>query len=211
MVICCYTEINEKWTESELYDKLKLLPEPLQIEAMRKQLWIDRQLSVTGKLLIKELLVGLGVEHLSLKDIRYSGYRRPSFDSPIDFNIAHSENYVICCGTDKGRVGVDSEQIKPIELDDYLDYFTSDEWQIIRENGDPFDRFYEFWTRKEAVVKAIGTGLQAPLSSIDVSSDKVVDHHITYHIKKLSIAKGYQCHLASTEPVDFVKLQPVLF
>ncbi len=211
MVICYYSEIKKKWSESELEEKLKLLPEILQIEAKRKKRWTDRQLSITGKLLLKELIVGLEASQLSLADIKYTDYNRPWFDSSIDFNIAHSGNFVICCGTDTGSIGVDIEQIKPIVLDDYIDYFTSDEWRIILDSENQSDRFFEFWTRKEAIVKAIGTGLHIPLSNIAVINNRVTYNDISYYIQKLIIAKDYQCHLASTEPVAIVDSMQIQF
>jgi len=211
MVICYYSEINKQWSESELEEKLKLLPEPLQIEIKRKKRWMDQQLSITGKLLLKELIVALEASQLSLAAIKYTDHNRPWFDSRIDFNIAHSGNFVICCGTNSGSIGVDIELIKPIELDDYIDYFTSDEWRIIRDSEHPSDSFFEFWTRKEAVVKAVGAGLHIPLSDIDVINNRVIYNEIDYYIQKLIIAKDYQCHLASTEPIAIVDYKQIQF
>ena len=211
MVICYYSEINKQWSESELEEKLKLLPEPLQIEAKRKKHWTDQQLSITGKLLLKELIVGLKASQLSLADIKYTDYNRPGLDSSIDFNIAHSGSFVICCGTDTGSIGVDIELIKPIELDDYIDYFTSAEWRFIRDSENQSDRFFECWTRKEAVVKALGTGLHTPLSTFDILNDRVIYNDISYYIQKLIIARDYQCHLASTEPVAIVDYKQIQF
>ena len=56
MITCCYTEIKHYWNERELADKLALLPESLRQEALRKRQWMDKQLSVCGKLLLLELL-----------------------------------------------------------------------------------------------------------------------------------------------------------
>ena len=211
MVICYYSEIRKQWPESELEEKLKLLPEPLQIEAKRKKHWTDRQLSITGKLLLKELIVGLKASQLSLADIKYTEHNRPWLASSIDFNIAHSGNFVICCGTDRGSIGADIEQLKPIVLDEYIDYFTSDEWRIIRASENQSESFFEFWTRKEAIVKAIGTGLQIPLSHVDVTNHKVIYNDISYYVQKLIIARDYQCHLASTEPVAIVDYKQIQF
>ena len=211
MVICCYSEIKKQWTKSELDEKLKLLPGSLQNEIKRKQRWMDQQLSITGKLLLKELIVGLKANQLSLADIKYTDHNRPWFDSRIDFNITHSGNFVICSGTDRGSIGVDIEQIKPIELDDYIDYFTADEWQIIRDSKHPFESFFEFWTRKEAVVKAVGAGLHIPLSDIDVINNRVIYNDIDYFIKKLNIARDYQCYLASTEPAGIIDYRQIQF
>ena len=52
MITCCYTEIKHEWSEQELADKLALLPENLQQQALSKRQWMDRQLSIAGKLLL---------------------------------------------------------------------------------------------------------------------------------------------------------------
>src|ERR1700744_1965996 len=102
MIICCHTEITHEWTEQELTDKLLLLPSALQQAALCKKQWIDQQLSITGKLLLVEVLKLLGKGNISLADIKYNLPHRPYFETGIDFNIAHSGNMVVCCATDKG-------------------------------------------------------------------------------------------------------------
>jgi 4'-phosphopantetheinyl transferase len=198
MIICCHTEITHEWTEQELTDKLLLLPSALQQAALCKKQWIDQQLSITGKLLLVEVLKLLGKGNISLADIKYNLHHRPYFETGIDFNIAHSGNMVVCCATDKGKTGIDIEQIKKIDMADYTDYFTPNEWGIINSCPDKFEGFYDFWTRKEAVLKAIGTGFHTPLSSVDVADDTIKYDGILYHISPLDIAKGYKSYIAFT-------------
>ncbi|WP_426668318.1 4'-phosphopantetheinyl transferase family protein [Mucilaginibacter sp. McL0603] len=198
MVICCYTEINYPWSEQELADKLALLPEKLRQQALRKRQWIDRQLSIAGKLLLIHLLEKFKSD-FTLSHLKYNTYHRPYFNAEFDFNIAHSGNMVICCGTDTGQIGIDIEQIKEIDLDDYLNYFTKNEWDKIDHYPKRFNGFYNFWTRKEAVLKAIGSGFHTPLSSVDVSNESVVYDDIIYHIQSLEIDPNYKCHIATTQ------------
>jgi 4'-phosphopantetheinyl transferase len=197
MMICCYTEINHRWGEQELADKLMLLPEKLQQQALRKRQWIDKQLSVAGKLLLLRLLKELE-RQLSLSDLKYNDYHRPYFNAGPDFNIAHSGNIAVCGVTDSGKIGIDIEQIKEIDLADYTDYFTPNEWDKINQYPNKYDGFYDFWTRKEAVLKAIGTGFHTPLSSVDVSDENLIYDGIAYHIKPLAINQDYKCHVATT-------------
>jgi 4'-phosphopantetheinyl transferase len=207
MIICCYTEITHEWSGQELTNKLLLLPSALQQAALRKKQWIDRQLSIGGKLLLTEAMKQLGKGDISLSDIKYNSHHRPYFDAGIDFNIAHSGNIVVCCGTDTGQTGIDIEQIKKIDLADYTDYFTASEWDVINNYTDKFEGFYNFWTRKEAVLKAIGTGFHTPLSSVDVADDTIKYDGISYHIRPLDIAKGYKSHIASA--IEFEDVQVI--
>src|ERR1700744_1224031 len=203
MIICCYTEINQQWSEQEFADKLMVLPQKLRQQILRKRQWKDRQLLIAGKLLLFRVMKELACES-KLADLQYNAYERPYFDNAPDFNIAHSGNMVICCGTDIGRIGIDIEQVKEIELADYNDYFTPNEWDKIKHDG-----FYDFWTRKEAVLKAIGTGFHTTSSSVDVSGESLTYDGITYYVKPLAINQDYKCHIATThaeEEVQFLRL-----
>jgi 4'-phosphopantetheinyl transferase len=204
MIICCYTEITHPWSEQELADKLVLLPEKLRKEALRKRQWLDMQLSIAGKLLLIQLLKNFGLDaKLLLPDLNYTAFHRPYFETDIDFNIAHSGNIAVCCGTLNGRIGIDIEYIKKIDLDDYTDYFTQNEWNNINQSPDKYDGFYYYWTRKEAVIKAIGTGFYMPLSSVDVSGKSLVYGNNTYYLQSLNISNDYKCHIATTmSPAD---------
>jgi 4'-phosphopantetheinyl transferase len=199
MVICCYSLIDKEWTEPELRDKLQMLPEKLRKEALLKWQWIDRQLSIVGKLLLGEVLRKFGLEQLTLNDLKSDTHHRPYFEGNIDFNISHSGNLVICCGTDKGKTGIDAEQVKAIDLEEYTDYFTTNEWSRIRGTIDPSHGFFDFWTRKEAVLKAIGTGFHTPLSSVDVANETLIHNNTTYYIQKIDLHDDYCCNIAITQ------------
>lgn len=208
MIICCHSEITREWDEQELRGKLDLLSPPLQEEALRKRRWIDKQLSIAGKLLVSEVFRNLGIADVPFSGLEYNTHKRPYFNTGVDFNISHSGNRVVCCGTVQGLVGIDIEQAKVINLGDYPDYFTQNEWEYIHSHADKFEGFYKVWTRKEAVLKAIGTGFHTPLNSVDVVADIVEYDDITYYVQSVEIAAGYPCHIASTARND-VKLLPI--
>jgi 4'-phosphopantetheinyl transferase len=205
MLTCCYTHIDPQWSEQELTEKVLLLPQNMRAEALKKRAWTDKQLYIAGKLLLAKVLQQFDVR-VSLGDVKYNSHHRPYFDNGIDFNIAHSGNLAVCCGTDTGRVGIDIEQIKPIDLSEYTDYFTYAEWEVIRRYPDIMRGFYDFWTRKEALLKAIGTGFHTPLASVDVTHDVVEYDNVTYHIQKLNIDAAYPCHCATTSPSGVILL-----
>jgi phosphopantetheinyl transferase len=101
---------------------------------------------------------------------------RPALDrahaSSLDFNVSHS-----------GRVGVDIEmhdarrglrELVPTVMG-------VRERQLLAQQPDDASfsaAFYDCWTRKEAIVKGIGTGISADLTAIDVAAipaDAVVE------------------------------------
>lgn len=208
MIICCHSEITGEWDEQRLSDNLGLLSADLQQAAMRKRRWIDRQLFIAGKLLVMEVMKVFGINDIALSKLKYNMHKRPYLETGVDFNISHSGNRVICCGIAQGMIGIDIEQVKPINLDGYPDYFTLNEWEYINGHDNKFEGFYNLWTRKEAVLKAIGTGFHTPLDSVDVVEDMIVYDDITYHIQPVNIAPGYPCHVASTI-MNEIKLVPI--
>ena len=103
----------------------------------------------------------------------YNAQDKPALAPPADlhFNVAHSGDFVLIVLA-KTAVGVDIEQIKPdIEFGMIARRYFS-EWETA-----VFDKllaaeqpqaFYNCWTRKEAYLKGIGTGLTTELDSFDV-------------------------------------------
>jgi 4'-phosphopantetheinyl transferase len=205
MITCYYTEIKHEWSQQELAEKLMPLPDKLQQQALRKRQWIDKQLSITGKLLLLKLLQERNSKY-SLADLKYNEYRRPYFEDEPDFNIAHSGNIVICCGAEKGQTGIDIELVNKLDFADFTDFFTGNEWNYINSYPNKFDGFYNFWTKKEAVLKAIGSGFHTPLNAVDVSGENLAYDGITYHIKSLDIHPDYKCHLATTQKLQAISL-----
>lgn len=82
-------------------------------------------------------------------------------DGPA-FNVSHSGDWILLA-FDTAPVGVDVEQINTcLDHTDIVRYhFTPDEQQFVRNNG--FESFYTLWTRKEALLKAIGRGIDDTL------------------------------------------------
>jgi 4'-phosphopantetheinyl transferase len=91
----------------------------------------------------------------------------------LAFNVSHSGGLALIALSRPGNLGVDVEQI--VELDDAPAIarrtFSAAENEELGRVA-PSERllaFYLAWTRKESVVKALGSGLAMPLDSFDVS------------------------------------------
>lgn len=100
-----------------------------------------------------------------------------NFES-IKFNLSHSGDLIVYAFNISDEVGIDIEM-----MNNYIDhpqiadnYFSSDEISYLNSSKDRFeitDRFFRIWTRKEALLKAIGTGLLPDLRKIDVLQDEI--------------------------------------
>lgn len=86
------------------------------------------------------------------------------------FNLSHSRGTVAVAVADHRPVGVDVEHERPVDVDALVArFFTPSEQARIR--GEPeaarSAAFFRAWVRKEAVVKAAGTGLSVVLGSTE--------------------------------------------
>ncbi len=90
----------------------------------------------------------------------------------LRFNLAHSGELTLIAVTRDCEIGVDVELVRPIErsLEIASRNFHPAELVAIHAASeiDAPEAFLRCWTRKEAVLKAIGTGLGYPLDAFDV-------------------------------------------
>jgi len=86
--------------------------------------------------------------------------------APLEFSISHSEGMLLAVFSVSRAVGIDLECIQPLEGQGQTmeRYFSSNDWETYRmlaeenRNG----AFLAAWTRKEALGKALGSGLAKP-------------------------------------------------
>jgi 4'-phosphopantetheinyl transferase len=125
---------------------------------------------------ILRVLIGryLGEEPATLRfSVGPTGKPHMVHPDRIQFNLSHSDDIVLFGFTRACELGVDVEKIRP--MDDSLDiarrFFCPEEIRDLM-SCPPNERqhaFFRCWTRKEAFLKAVGTGFQMPLDSFRVS------------------------------------------
>jgi 4'-phosphopantetheinyl transferase len=88
------------------------------------------------------------------------------------FNVAHSAGLGVIAFSTRSEVGVDVEAAdRPVEVMDIASsYFTARETALIATAHEPeqLRAFLRIWTRKEAVLKAVGCGIPNGLNRVDV-------------------------------------------
>jgi 4'-phosphopantetheinyl transferase len=108
--------------------------------------------------------------------LRAGPHGKPELVRPADnisFNLSHTSGLALLAVAGSGRVGVDAEVVRPgIEVADLSRRFfaPSEADEIL---GLPpqaqLAAFFACWTRKEAFVKALGSGLSVPLNRFRVT------------------------------------------
>jgi 4'-phosphopantetheinyl transferase len=92
-------------------------------------------------------------------------------ETSLQFSLSHSQSMAVLAVDHALPVGVDVEDVRPIETEVADAHFSATELSALRAlQGDAWlTGFYRCWTRKEAVLKAEGVGLSRALDSFDVS------------------------------------------
>jgi 4'-phosphopantetheinyl transferase len=104
-------------------------------------------------------------------------YGRPFIAAPaiartVYFSLSHTEGCVACAVSDCEAVGIDVEQIQERRslFTIARSNFSSEEIDALRglPPSDLVDRFFDYWTLKEAYLKARGAGLNFPLNQFSI-------------------------------------------
>jgi len=105
-------------------------------------------------------------------------YGRPSLAYPsattLAFNISHTAGLVVCAFAREPEIGVDVEDAsRAVDLDVARRFFSAEEADALEALPEPERpaRFFDYWTLKEAYIKARGMGLSLPLDGFSMQLD----------------------------------------
>lgn len=117
---------------------------------------------------------------------------------PLHVNWSHSANLLLLAATVSGEVGVDVEVMDPAvdALAVAQSHFTRAEADALRALAGPerTAAFYRCWTVKEAVLKALGTGLSVALNRVSVQFGGAGAMEISLDGEPVTHAPGWHLH-----------------
>ncbi|MBI3885785.1 MAG: 4'-phosphopantetheinyl transferase superfamily protein [Opitutae bacterium] len=161
----------------ELADLLGSLSDDERTRAQRLHFPVNRRRYAVARSLLREILACyLGVRPVDLR-FAYGPNGKPELREPgagrdLQFNLSHSGALALFALAWRRPVGVDLEEIRPIENIDTIAarYFVPAEAELLQqiEPGRRCETFYQLWTQHEARVKARGTHLD---DTLPASSD----------------------------------------
>lgn len=165
-------------------DAQALLSEEERLRARRFLREVDRRRYIVGRAGLRKVLgTRLGIEPEGLR-FAYNSWGKPEIDlgdpTGLYFNLSHSAGEAVLVLSAHADVGVDIEEIRPIEEDVASHFFSPSECAALAALpvGEQLAGFYRCWTRKEAFVKAHGAGLSVPLDGFDVSLEMEKGQHL---------------------------------
>lgn len=181
----------------------KDVPAKFSAEVRRYKFWKDQCRSLLGRVLLKTGLNNLSDGQLTLDDVLYSVHGRPYVNRDIDFNISHSGDYVLCAITRNARLGIDVEQIRPVNMEFFRQILTQSQLALILEAEDPKAAFFRIWTMKESLMKADGRGFNLPMEHIEFKDGGANINGQHWFLREIPMDTSYACHLALNRP-DFI-------
>ncbi len=196
--IVCLSKELKKYTDDQL---LKYLPDSIVNRALR---YLDRGdfLSfVTGRLLLRKAILASEYSKFSIEDITYSENGKPSIDG-FNFSISHSNGYVVLVFGANIQIGIDIEKRKDVDLKFFKYLFTDLEWNNIIQNKIPLDKFYWYWVRKEALLKAVGCSLKE-LKELEVYDNYGIYKGQKYYLNPFTFDTEFNGMIAVDKEVDF--------
>lgn len=133
----------------------------------------------------------------------------------LQFNVSHSNDMAVYAITTKAEIGIDIEKMKRDFNESVAKrFFSQKEYEdlLALPEQEQTSAFYHLWAGKEAIIKALGEGLFAPLSdfSIDLKQKnqliKVVhqQQEIQYQLIYFSAHNDYQSAFATTSSVKTI-------
>lgn len=203
-----YSYICERNHNYLLTNYLDGFSDDFQKKILAYRRWQDSQLSLLGRLLLRHGLHQTSKNFVE-EDLSYTLYSKPFLNNTTTkFNISHSGEIVVCVLSDRNDVGIDIEIIQDINIEGFESQMTNREWDNLSLNEDSKIAFYDYWTQKEAVIKANGKGLSIPLKSFEVKNNYAKIENDDFFVKEIFLDEKYKCHLAFKDKIDVMIVGP---
>jgi len=146
---------------------------------------------LSGRTLLKKGIEILGLDN-KLHDLEFTNNNKPFFKNNIRFSISHS-NEIVCCALTNNRIrlGIDVEYYQARKINISLRFFTDKEMVEIQKNE---ILIYDFWTKKESVVKACSANV-FHMNKIDCLEKTINYRNHIWFPYKLNLSHGYTTSL----------------
>lgn len=189
---------------------LQKVPKSIQNDILRYRRQEDRWAKLLGKLLVMEGMNQLGYEKVDLNNLQYTIHKRPYLLQKPDFNISHSGAYVICAFSNQNTIGADIEEIKEIDINDFKNMFSKEEWLAINNAENSLRKFYSYWTAKESLLKADGRGIMTELDKVRIERSHGKFENKKWFLQRIDFNSAYMLHIASDVQMKKIVVKEIM-
>lgn len=174
------------------------MPEEIKMKINRFYHWQDALRCLAGNVLVMQAFRRFTETGNILHHLVTNEFGKPALKGlQYNFNVSHSEELVICAVNTEGAIGVDAENIRPINVADYSSQLLPEERSRILSHTEPDAAFFDYWTEKEAVMKASGKGLGLGLDSFLVSDHQTYADQRQWYLLSVDLWENYAVHIAA--------------
>jgi phosphopantetheinyl transferase len=157
-------------------------------------------------------IINIKAKAIAISETEYGKPFLSGIDLPFNLSRA-KELFAFVIGRSNQYVGIDIEQIKP-EID-FIgisnNYFNQSEQQVIVSRNNQEDQkrtFFEIWTRKEALLKAVGIGITCDLTKVEVLDGEnhlsLVGRQVSHHYFKVASVLKKDAVISVASSADFI-------
>ncbi len=200
-----FLEIDPYINESVLVEMMAYIPNGKKESMLRYRQDIDRKIHIYSDIFIRCLIsVKSGIKYSEI-DIKTSRTGKPFLACYpyCEFNISHTRNAVAAALSEK-PVGVDIEKVRDIDIRIADKIFSDGELAWLYNSAEDQNlRFFEIWTKKEALVKYYGTGLSNNLKALDVTANTNQEEFFTVTTDGYTIST---CSGTQLQENDFIRI-----
>ncbi|WPF89379.1 4'-phosphopantetheinyl transferase superfamily protein [Cyanobacterium aponinum AL20118] len=213
---------------SNFLDFIPFFKSLLSDDELNKALYFKSQKRCNSYLVNKGILRVILANYLLIKpeDIFFSYNKKgkPVLDFSINniglnFNLSHSKTDIIY-GFSLLNLGVDLEELEDNNnlLRIAKRFFAQEEYQYLQhlKKEEQVKTFYQFWTKKEAYLKAIGEGLSGGLNTINFCTNSYSQWQINNFslddnfVGAIAVNTQYKCNYCSLELLPEILEQLIL-
>lgn len=180
-------------TEGIAYEDVRryaaLLPKERQEKIDRLRFDKDKLLSLVAGLLIQKRIGDV--------PLTFNAHGKPyAVGSEKFFSVSHSGDCVVIA-VDEKEIGADVEKLPDKEYLKIAErFYAPGELRYVLDAEDQARAFTRIWTRKEAYLKQLGTGIATDLRAFDTTSEELSRRIVTYDIE------GYAISVCTADEID---------
>ncbi len=210
MVSVLYTHFEKPFAH-DVWDRyFALLPETMHKRILRYVRWQDRHANLLSNLLLIEGFRKFDISPQFIQKIKLTDYKKPYIEANVDFSISHAGEYVVCGFSDEGRIGVDIEKIRKIEIDGFKDFFSEDQWKMLTDDF-CLRNFFKLWTSIESVMKWDGRGMYLDVRQIEIAGERVEVEGNSCYLHNVDVDAEYLCCLTTEKSLKSFTLDKLTF
>ncbi len=163
----------------------------------------NRQSFIVSRGILRNLLYRYTDIQPDQIQFNYTIHGKPFLAGPesapdISFNLSHAGLLVLYAFSWGRQVGIDVECIHPMEEMDQvaeINFSPREYNKFLRtREKERLTAFYNCWTRKEAFIKAVGSGMSFPLREVEVSFEPDVPAQLVTVYGSRQEAEGWTLH-----------------